>query len=73
MNMPSGGAAERDEDANELYERSDACSALGAALDEARNGYGQLVFVCGEAGAGKSALLRRFARDNAGTARLARA
>ena len=67
--MRSGGAAARSEDTGELYERSDALGALRAALDAARDGHGQLILVCGEAGAGKTALLRRFARDTDGTAR----
>src|SRR5689334_11255050 len=68
--MRKGGAAECNEDISELYERSDALGALWSALDAARNGHGQLILVCGEAGAGKSALLRRFARDIEGTTRL---
>src|SRR6516164_3946443 len=68
--MRRGHVAERNGDADELYERSDALGALRTALDAARNGHGQLIFVCGEAGAGKSALLRRFAHDIDGTARL---
>jgi len=68
--MRTGGAAECNEDTSELYERSDALGALRSALDAARDGHGQLIFVCGEAGAGKSALLRRFAREIDGTIRL---
>jgi len=70
VSMRKGDVAERNADANELYERSVALGALRTALDAARNGHGQLIFVCGEAGAGKSALLRRFAHDIDGTARL---
>jgi DNA-binding CsgD family transcriptional regulator/tetratricopeptide (TPR) repeat protein len=68
--MRSGGAAARGEDIGELHERSDALGALRAALGAARDGHGQLILVGGEAGAGKTALLRRFARDADGIARL---
>ena len=44
-----------------LLERDDALGVLGAFAGEAAAGRGRLVFVGGEAGVGKTALLRRFA------------
>ena len=43
-----------------LLEREDALSALEGALDRARAGEGGLVLVAGEAGVGKTALVRAF-------------
>jgi len=44
----------------ELLEREDALGTLESALASARAGDGRLVFVSGEAGVGKSALVRQF-------------
>lgn len=64
------GAPLRSEDGGELHERLQALGTLQAALDQAVAGRGQLVLVSGEAGVGKTALLRRFAREAGGTARI---
>ncbi len=50
----------------ELVGRGDALAALAAALERARTGERQLVFVTGEAGIGKSSLIDAFARGRAG-------
>jgi DNA-binding CsgD family transcriptional regulator/tetratricopeptide (TPR) repeat protein len=56
--------AEMDEGRIELLERSELRDALGHALAEAAAGRGRMVLLGGEAGVGKSALLREFcARD----------
>jgi DNA-binding CsgD family transcriptional regulator len=52
-------------EARPLLERDDALGVLSAFAREAAAGSGRLVFVGGEAGVGKTALLRRFA-DGAG-------
>jgi DNA-binding CsgD family transcriptional regulator len=58
------------EDDRELLERADALDAMDGWLAAVRrSGRGRLVFVAGEAGVGKTMLLRRFA-DGAGAARL---
>jgi DNA-binding CsgD family transcriptional regulator/tetratricopeptide (TPR) repeat protein len=44
-----------------LLEREDQVAALAAAYDAVRAGTGRLTFVAGEAGAGKTALVRAFA------------
>ena len=44
----------------ELLEREDASAVLAEAFAEARRGEGRLVFVSGEAGIGKTALVRAF-------------
>jgi hypothetical protein len=44
-----------------LLERNDALGVLGTLAGEAAAGRGRLVFVGGEAGVGKTALLGRFA------------
>ncbi len=49
-----------DERRLELLERSELLEALGAALDGAAEGRGRMVLLGGEAGAGKTALLRDF-------------
>jgi predicted ATPase len=55
----------------ELLERSDALSTLDEAFDAVvRTGRGQLVLVSGEAGVGKTALLRRFCDDQRRSARI---
>jgi DNA-binding CsgD family transcriptional regulator/tetratricopeptide (TPR) repeat protein len=57
--------------ADELLERSRHLSGLADALATVRDSLrGRLVLVGGEAGVGKTALLRRFADDHAGSARL---
>jgi DNA-binding CsgD family transcriptional regulator/tetratricopeptide (TPR) repeat protein len=45
----------------ELWERDDALAALGDCLTDAARGDGRVVLIAGEAGVGKSALLRSFA------------
>jgi class 3 adenylate cyclase/tetratricopeptide (TPR) repeat protein len=57
--------------AEELLERSDALSTLADSLAAvAGAARGQLVLVSGEAGVGKTALLRRFCDDRRGSARI---
>ncbi len=46
-----------------LVERDVQLAALGSWLEEAASGEGRLVFVGGEAGAGKSALVGEFCRS----------
>jgi len=46
--------------AGELVERDDQLALLEDALAQARDGHGRLVFVSGDAGIGKSALVRGF-------------
>ena len=46
-----------------LLERDSALAALAEYGQQARSGYGRLVLVAGEAGAGKSALLEEFERQ----------
>ena len=59
------------EPADELLERSDHMSTLADSLAAiARTARGQLVLVSGEAGVGKTALLRRFCDDHGGSARI---
>jgi class 3 adenylate cyclase/tetratricopeptide (TPR) repeat protein len=69
---PGSGAEEATADtADELLERSDALSTLAGALAGiARTAQGQLVLVSGEAGVGKTALLRRFCDDHRRSARI---
>jgi DNA-binding CsgD family transcriptional regulator len=56
---------------SELIERERELSMLGECLDAVRSSSrGRLVFVTGEAGVGKTALLRRFCGDRAGSARV---
>jgi len=63
-----GAAAESH---RELLEREHELAALAAALTDVREGVGgRLVLVGGEAGVGKTALLRRFCDDSAPGARL---
>jgi predicted ATPase len=50
----------------ELLERSKQLETLSALLDEAAEGSGRMVLVAGEAGAGKSALARKFCDSVAG-------
>ena len=61
--MPPSRRSER---RSELLERGSALAALAGLLDETRaTGHGRLVLVRGEAGVGKTALVRRFADDAA--------
>ncbi len=46
-----------------LIERAHALAALQASLERCRAGAGRTVLVCGEAGIGKTALLREWARE----------
>jgi predicted ATPase len=65
-----GGQRERSGSA-ELLERTDQLAALAAALAAVRgSGQGRLALVAGEAGIGKTALVRRFADDHARAARI---
>jgi DNA-binding CsgD family transcriptional regulator/tetratricopeptide (TPR) repeat protein len=55
----------------ELLERSEQFTALADALESvARRSCGRLVFVGGEAGVGKTALLRRFCDEENGSTRI---
>jgi predicted ATPase len=57
--------------ASELLERSRELSALGEALAAVRStSRGRLVLIAGEAGVGKSALVRRFCDEQRGSARV---
>src|SRR5919108_1200020 len=57
--------------ASDLIERERELSRLGECLDAVRSSSrGRLVFVAGEAGVGKTALLRRFCDDRADGARV---
>jgi DNA-binding CsgD family transcriptional regulator/tetratricopeptide (TPR) repeat protein len=64
-------AAPTSHDSSELLERSGHLATLGLALAEvASSQRGRLVLASGEAGVGKTALVRRFADDQAGSARV---
>ncbi len=54
-----------------LLERDDQLASLADALAAAAAGHGRLVFVGGEAGVGKTALVRRFCADHTRSARVA--
>lgn len=54
-----------DERRFELLERSELLGALGAGLEEAAAGRGRMILLGGEAGAGKTSLLREFCSQNA--------
>ena len=56
--------------ATALLERDEQLRTLRSHLTHARSGKGAMVFVGGEAGIGKSALVRRFCNDAARTARV---
>jgi len=59
------------DDAGELLERSDELSSLAGWLEEAvANSSGRLVLVRGEAGVGKTTLLREFCERNRDSARI---
>ena len=53
-----------------LLERADALAALGQALADARAGYGRVVLVSGDAGVGKTALVRTFCAQSASNLRV---
>ena len=55
---------------DDLVERDDALAALAEAFADVRLGRGRVVLVVGEAGGGKSALVRRFAADVTNRARV---
>ena len=57
-------------ESSELLERSDQLSELEAVLGGALSGHGRLVFVGGEAGAGKTVLLRHFCDQCSGSVRV---
>lgn len=52
--------------AETLLERSEACSAMRSALQQVRKGQGRCVVLAGEAGIGKTSLLRAVAADTGG-------
>ena len=52
----------------ELLERDDLLAALRSALADAAAGHGRLVVVAGEAGVGKTALVRRLCDEAHGRA-----
>jgi predicted ATPase len=54
----------------QLLERADALAALLGAYSEARAGTGRLVFVAGEAGIGKTSLVRTFTASVARSGRI---
>jgi len=56
----------------DLLERDEPRDALAARLAEARSGHGSLTLVAGEAGIGKTSLVRGFCTDHAGEARVLR-
>jgi len=56
--------------ASRLLERESFLGALGEAQRQVEGGSGRLVFVTGEAGVGKTALLRRFCVEAAGQLRV---
>jgi DNA-binding CsgD family transcriptional regulator len=56
----------------ELVERETQLAALGEHLDAAVAGRGRLVLVSGEAGVGKTSLVRAFAEERVGDVRFAR-
>jgi DNA-binding CsgD family transcriptional regulator len=53
-----------DETRLELLERSEVLERLAAALDATVGGHGRLVLLAGEAGVGKTVLIRRFCREH---------
>ena len=71
--MPEGlaqSAVSTSDPATELLERADDLSALAESLNAVIGGsHGRLVFVGGEAGVGKTQLIRRFCDDHRAAAR----
>ena len=57
----------------ELIERGAHLAALGEHFGAAVAGHGRLVLVGGEAGVGKTSLVRAFAKEQAGKARVLQA
>ncbi|MGH3002730.1 MAG: ATP-binding protein [Gaiellaceae bacterium] len=53
-----------------LLEREEVLQQLAGAWEAARGGHGRLVFVSGEAGVGKTALVKRFCGEQGSRARL---
>lgn len=53
-----------------LVERETQLRSLGLYLDDAMAGHGRLVYVSGEAGVGKSALVNALAEGSTGRARV---
>jgi DNA-binding CsgD family transcriptional regulator len=59
------------EERGELLERAPELSVLADSLDSVRTGArGRVVLIGGEAGSGKTALLRRFIEEHSGSARI---
>ena len=54
----------------DLLEREQNLVELGTMLDQASDGHGRLVLIGGEAGIGKSALVRTFCQTRARSARV---
>ena len=52
---------------SDLLERDEALAALDEALADARGGKGRLVFLSGDAGIGKSAIIRSFSARSSGS------
>ena len=66
-----GGKPATGDAADELLERSDHLSTLADSLAAiGGTARGHLILVSGEAGVGKTALLRRFCDDHRGSARI---
>jgi DNA-binding CsgD family transcriptional regulator/tetratricopeptide (TPR) repeat protein len=70
VNVARQPAAESPRDLGELLERGHAALQLGASLGEVAAGHGRLVAISGEAGVGKTALLRRFCDGVASSAQV---
>jgi DNA-binding CsgD family transcriptional regulator len=69
--MSSAAAPTTLDPSRELLERGDQLSLLGETVDAVQSSSrGRLVLVGGEAGVGKTALLRRFSDDHPGDARV---
>ena len=62
-NAHSSGAASSTTTFETLLERDQELAALAALLDATRGGEGRVALVYGEAGIGKTALLKRFVRE----------
>jgi DNA-binding CsgD family transcriptional regulator/tetratricopeptide (TPR) repeat protein len=59
-------------DVEGLLEREAQLDSLAAGLEEAQAGHGRIALVFGEAGVGKTALVRRFSEERASGARVLR-